>query len=96
MELRGPADVAQPTFALFDRLGAESVAIEEPRAVEVRCGELGHGMRRGEWAYHDWTSFSWFYGVDPSRDRARIRQIENQSLKKLQSLAEAQKLRDVA
>ncbi len=30
------------------------------------------------------------------RDRERIRQIENQSLKKLQSLAEAQKLRDVA
>src|SRR3712207_9035811 len=28
--------------------------------------------------------------------RERIRQIENQSLKKLQSLAEAQKLRDVA
>jgi RNA polymerase primary sigma factor len=28
--------------------------------------------------------------------RERIRQIENQSLKKLQSLAEAHKLRDVA
>ena len=28
--------------------------------------------------------------------RERIRQIENQSLKKLQSLAEAQKLREVA
>ena len=28
--------------------------------------------------------------------RERIRQIENQSLKKLRSLAEAQKLRDVA
>ena len=28
--------------------------------------------------------------------RERVRQIENQSLKKLQSLAEAQKLRDVA
>jgi len=37
-----------------------------------------------------------FLGVDPSRDRERIRQIEKQSLKKLQSLAEAQKLRDVA
>ena len=35
--------------------------------------------------------------VAPSTSRARrIRQIENQSLKKLQSLAEAQKLRDVA
>jgi hypothetical protein len=53
VELRGPANVPQPTFALLDRLEAESVAIEAPRAVEVLRGELGHGARRAEWTCHD-------------------------------------------
>lgn len=53
VELGGPADVAQPTFTFFDRLEAESVAIEAPRAVEVLGGELGHGVRRGEGVCHD-------------------------------------------
>jgi len=52
VELRGPADVPQPTFALLDRLEAESVAIEAPRAVEVLRGELGHGARRAQWTPH--------------------------------------------
>src|SRR5205823_2579262 len=72
VELRGPTDVAQPTFTLFDRLEAESVAIEAPRAVEVLCGKLGHGVRRGEWTCHDWTSFGWFSGSGPVSRRKLI------------------------
>jgi hypothetical protein len=37
-------------FALSDRRAAESVVMEEPRPVEVLCGEPGPGVRRGEWA----------------------------------------------
>ena len=53
VELRRPADVAQPTFALFDRLEAESVAIEASRAVKVPRRKLGDGVRVGEWGCND-------------------------------------------
>jgi hypothetical protein len=35
VQLSRPADVAQPTFTFFDRLEAESIAIEAPRAIEI-------------------------------------------------------------
>src|SRR5438874_1653776 len=57
----------------------------ERRVLEMRCGLNGEAPRTLDEV-----------GRAFSVPRARIRQIENQSLKKLRSLAEAQKLRDVA
>ena len=67
------------------REALENLSYRERRVLELRYG-LGGGtparsMRSAE-----------TFNVT----RERIRQIENQSLKKLQSLAEAQKLREVA
>ena len=64
-------------------LGA--LPVRERQVIELRFGLRGGPPRTLE-------EVGRAFGVT----RERIRQIENQSLKKLQSLAEAQKLRDVA
>ena len=67
--------------ALRDAL--EKLSYRERRVLELRYGLSGeHPRTLGE------------VGRTFNITRERIRQIENQSLKKLQSLAEAQKLRD--
>ena len=62
-----------------------SLSLRERRVLELRYGLNGE---------HPCTLDE--VGRTFNVTRERIRQIENQSLKKLQSLAEAQKLRDVA
>src|SRR5919107_704850 len=64
---------------------AEILTKEERRVLELRYGLGGEHPRTLDEV-----------GRTFNVTRERIRQIENQSLKKLQSLAEAQKLRDVA
>ena len=85
------------TMPLPDEVAEESMRKDALRAI---LGTLSHRERR---------VLELRYGLDGEQPRTldevgrtfnvtreRIRQIENQSLKKLQSLAEAQKLRDVA
>ena len=67
------------------REALETLSDRERRVLELRYGLDGQHPRTLE-------DVSRTFSVT----RERIRQIENQSLKKLQSLAEAQKLRDVA
>ena len=69
--------------ALRDAL--ENLSYRERRVLELRYGLGGEQPRTLDEV-----------GKTFNVTRERIRQIENQSLKKLQSLAEAQKLRDVA
>jgi RNA polymerase sigma factor (sigma-70 family) len=69
--------------ALRDAL--EKLSYRERRVLELRYGLGGEHPRTLDEV-----------GRTFNVTRERIRQIENQSLKKLQSLAEAQKLRDVA
>jgi RNA polymerase primary sigma factor len=69
--------------ALKDAL--ENLSYRERRVLELRYGLGGEHPRTLDEV-----------GRTFNVTRERIRQIENQSLKKLQSLAEAQKLRDVA
>ena len=78
--------------ALVERLAKEALreALENLSYRERRVLELRYGLG-GE---HPRTLDE--VGRTFNVTRERIRQIENQSLKKLQSLAEAQKLRDVA
>ncbi len=67
------------------REALENLSYRERRVLELRYGLGGeHACTLDE------------VGRTFNVSRERIRQIENQSLKKLQSLAEAQKLRDVA
>ena len=63
----------------------ESLSYRERRVLELRYGLEGDDPRTLD-----------DVGRTFNVTRERIRQIENQSLKKLQSLAMAQKLRDVA
>jgi RNA polymerase primary sigma factor len=67
------------------RAALENLSYRERRVLELRYGLGGEHARTLE-------EISRTFNVT----RERIRQIENQSLKKLQSLPEAQKLRDVA
>ena len=67
------------------RRALDALPPREREVIEMRYGLTGHKSRTLE-------EVGRAFGVT----RERIRQIENQSLKKLQSLAEAQKLRDVA
>ena len=67
------------------REALENLSYRERRALELRYGLGGEHPRTLDEV-----------GRTFNVTRERIRQIENQSLKKLQSLAEAQKLRDVA
>src|SRR5437588_9700756 len=67
------------------REALDNLSYRERRVVELRYRLGGEHPRRLD---EDGRTFN--------VTRERIRQIENQSLKKLQSLAEAQKLRDVA
>src|SRR5437773_19581 len=67
------------------RQARENLPYREPRVPELRYGLGGEHPRTLDEV-----------GRTFNVTRERIRQIENQSLKKLQSLAEAQKLRDVA
>ena len=67
------------------REALENLAYRERRVLELRYGLGGEHPRTLDEV-----------GRTFNVTRERIRQIENQSLKKLQSLAEAQKLRDVA
>jgi len=66
-------------------LALENLSYRERRVLELRYGLGGEHPRTLDEV-----------GRTFNVTRERIRQIENQSLKKLQSLAEAQKLRDVA
>ena len=63
----------------------ENLSYRERRVLELRYGLGGEHPRTQDEV-----------GRTFNVTRERIRQIENQSLKKLQSLAEAQKLREVA
>jgi RNA polymerase primary sigma factor len=67
------------------REALENLSYRERRVLELRYGLGGEHTRTLDEV-----------GRTFNVTRERIRQIENQSLKKLQSLAEAQKLRDVA
>src|ERR1044072_4255341 len=67
------------------REALENLSYRERRVLELRYGRGGEHPRTLDKV-----------GRTFNVTRERIRQIENQSLKKLQSLAEAQKLRDVA
>ena len=67
------------------RAALENLSYRERRVLELRYGLGGEHPRTLEEV-----------GRTFNVTRERIRQIENQSLKKLQSLAEAQKLREVA
>jgi RNA polymerase primary sigma factor len=67
------------------REALENLSYRERRVLELRYGLSGEHPRTLDEV-----------GRTFNVTRERIRQIENQSLKKLQSLAEAQKLRDVA
>src|ERR687883_161112 len=67
------------------REALENLSYRERRVLELRYGLGGEHPRTLDEV-----------GRTFNVTRERIRQIENQSLKKLQSLAEAQKLRDVA
>jgi RNA polymerase primary sigma factor len=67
------------------RVALENLSYRERRVLELRYGLGGEHPRTLEEV-----------GRTFNVTRERIRQIENQSLKKLQSLAEAQKLREVA
>jgi RNA polymerase primary sigma factor len=67
------------------REALENLSYRERRVLELRYGLAGEHPRTLDEV-----------GRTFNVTRERIRQIENQSLKKLQSLAEAQKLRDVA
>jgi RNA polymerase primary sigma factor len=67
------------------REALENLSYRERRVLELRYGLGGEHPRTLDEV-----------GQTFNVTRERIRQIENQSLKKLQSLAEAQKLRDVA
>ena len=67
------------------REALENLSYRERRVLELRYGRGGEHPRTLDEV-----------GRTFNVTRERIRQIENQSLKKLQSLAEAQKLRDVA
>ncbi len=67
------------------REALENLSYRERRVLELRYGLGGEHPRTLDEV-----------GRTFNGTRERIRQIENQSLKKLQSLAEAQKLRDVA
>src|SRR5918994_1451780 len=67
------------------REALENLSYRERRVLELRYGLGGEHPRTLDEG-----------GRTFNVTRERIRQIENQSLKKLQSLAEAQKLRDVA
>ena len=67
------------------RAALENLSYRERRVLELRYGLGGEHPRTLDEV-----------GRTFNVTRERIRQIENQSLKKLQSLAEAQKLRDVA
>ena len=67
------------------REALEKLSYRERRVLELRYGLGGEHPRTLD-----------AVGRTFNVTRERIRQIENQSLKKLQSLAEAQKLRDVA
>ncbi|MEA2449404.1 MAG: polymerase primary sigma factor, partial [Thermoleophilaceae bacterium] len=81
-----PDEAAETTLrkeALLKILG--SLSPRERRVLELRYGLNGEHPRTLDEV-----------GRTFNVTRERIRQIENQSLKKLQSLAEAQKLRDVA
>ena len=73
--------------AIFSALreALENLSYRERRVLELRYGLGGEHPRTLDEV-----------GRTFNVTRERIRQIENQSLKKLQSLAEAQKLRDVA
>ena len=81
-----PFDVAAENQTR-DRLQAalENLSYRERRVLELRYGLGGEHPRTLDEV-----------GRTFNVTRERIRQIENQSLKKLQSLAEAQKLREVA
>ena len=70
---------------------ASEVALEETGGGTVTDTEAGD-----EESYYEVEVTLDEVGRTFNVTRERIRQIENQSLKKLQSLAEAQKLRDVA
>ena len=72
-------------FRNFAREALENLSYRERRVLELRYGLGGEHPRTLDEV-----------GRTFNVTRERIRQIENQSLKKLQSLAEAQKLRDVA
>ena len=67
------------------REALENLSYRERRVLELRYGLGGEHPRTLDEV-----------GRTFNVTRERIRQIENQSLKKLQSLAEAQKLREVA
>src|SRR5262249_51132773 len=67
------------------REALENLSYRERRVLELRYGLGGEHPRTLDEV-----------GRTFNVTRERIRQIENQSLKKLQQLAEAQKLRDVA
>jgi hypothetical protein len=69
MELGGPAHIPQTTFALFDGLKAQAVAVEAPRAVEVLRRKLGHGARCAEWTRHGGELPPLIRGMNTSRDR---------------------------
>ena len=81
-----PADAASHQL-LKEQVEAvlDSLSGRERRVLELRYGLGGEHPRTLDEV-----------GRTFNVTRERIRQIENQSLKKLQSLAEAQKLRDVA
>ncbi len=70
---------------LLTKEALENLSYRERRVLELRYGLGGEHPRTLDEV-----------GRTFNVTRERIRQIENQSLKKLQSLAEAQKLRDVA
>ena len=81
-----PDEVAETTIRQETlRRALEMLAYRERRVLELRYGLGGEHPRTLDEV-----------GRTFNVTRERIRQIENQSLKKLQSLAEAQKLRDVA
>ena len=78
---------APPTSGPRRRCGEalENLSYRERRVLELRYGLGGEHPRTLDEV-----------GRTFNVTRERIRQIENQSLKKLQSLAEAQKLRELA
>jgi len=91
-EMWGTANAIDPRLLVTDLMQREelqeildTLTHRERRVLELRYGLGGeHPRTRDE------------VGRTFNVTRERIRQIENQSLKKLQSRAEAQKLRDVA
>ena len=78
------------TDAIVDLAGALRDLLDQLSYRERRVLELRYGLRGEKPRTLD--ELGRMFNVT----RERIRQIENQSLKKLQSLAEAQKLREVA